>query len=133
MSGRNKRYLLDTNAVVGLLQGDPSLLDLTQDAEWLGISVITQIEFLAFAGISPDDIELFTRFLERIEIVGLSPHDTGLITAAINLRQEHRLKLPDAVIVASCIIKEAELLTADRRLLDLGGQIKSLRVRAFAP
>ena len=56
MSG--KRYLLDTNAVVALLQGNNKLrkvcvritprLKLSQSAEWIGISVITQIEFLVF-------------------------------------------------------------------------------------
>ena len=48
MSGN--RYLLDTNAIVALLQGNAQLVQLLQNADWIGISVISQIEFLAFSG-----------------------------------------------------------------------------------
>lgn len=65
MNGASKRYLLDTNAVVSLLRGHPGLLELTKQAEWLGVSVITYIEFLAFPQLAAEDIALFTRFLER--------------------------------------------------------------------
>ena len=50
MSG--ERYLLDTNAVVALLQGDQSLQQRLQNADWVGISVLSEIEFLAFPNIN---------------------------------------------------------------------------------
>jgi predicted nucleic acid-binding protein len=34
------RYLLDTNALVALLQGSAELAELTQHAQWLGVYVI---------------------------------------------------------------------------------------------
>jgi len=43
---RGERYLLDTNAIIALLQGNQQLIQLLQDAEWIGISIISQIEFL---------------------------------------------------------------------------------------
>jgi len=46
MSG--ERYLLDTNAIVCLLRGDQALHQRLQRAEWVGISILSQIEFLAF-------------------------------------------------------------------------------------
>ncbi|WP_225226050.1 hypothetical protein [Komarekiella delphini-convector] len=45
------RYVLDTNAIVSLLQGSSQLIQLLQDADWIGVSVISQIEFLAFSGL----------------------------------------------------------------------------------
>jgi predicted nucleic acid-binding protein len=39
MSGN--RYVLDTNAIVALLQGNFQLIELLKDADWLGISVIS--------------------------------------------------------------------------------------------
>ncbi len=48
MNGEMNRYLLDTNAVVALLQGHTGLAQHLADAEWVGISIITQLEFLAF-------------------------------------------------------------------------------------
>ena len=64
MSGN--RYLLDTNAIVALLQQDYKLIHLLQNAEWIGISVISQLEFLAFSGLSKADIQIFQQFLSTI-------------------------------------------------------------------
>ncbi|MEK0183044.1 hypothetical protein [Microcoleus anatoxicus] len=41
MSGN--RYVLDTNAIVALLQGNIQLVELLKDADWIGVSVISQI------------------------------------------------------------------------------------------
>jgi predicted nucleic acid-binding protein len=46
MSGN--RYLLDTNAIVALLQGNKRIIQLLLNANWIGISIISQIEFLVF-------------------------------------------------------------------------------------
>ena len=58
MSGN--RYLLDTNAIIALLKGDSNLIQLLRDAEWIGISVISHIEFLAFSGLTKADKQLFS-------------------------------------------------------------------------
>jgi predicted nucleic acid-binding protein len=57
MSG--ERYLLDTNAAVALLRGDKALQQRLQNAEWVGISVLSQIEFLAFPNITQQDRQAF--------------------------------------------------------------------------
>ncbi len=70
MSGN--RYVLDTNAIVALLQGNSQLIQLLQNADWIGVSVISEIEFLVFSGLSQDDRQLFQQFLQRVEVVGLT-------------------------------------------------------------
>ena len=112
MSG--ERYLLDTNAIVALLQGNPQLLQLLRNATWIGISVISQIEFLVFSGLTPADRQLFQQFLQRVEVVGLGAIDTGLIEKIIEVRQRDRLKLPDAAIAAMAIQNSANLVSADQ-------------------
>ena len=112
MSG--ERLLLDTNAVVALLQGDVRLVQLLRQAEWVGISVISRIEFLVFSGLTESDRQLFQQFLQRVEVVGLAADDTALTEQIIAVRQQYRLKLPDAVIAAMAIRKDAALVTADR-------------------
>jgi tRNA(fMet)-specific endonuclease VapC len=112
MSG--ERLLLDTNAVVALLQGDVRLVQLLRQAEWIGISVISRIEFLVFSGLTESDRQLFQQFLQRVEVVGLAADDTALTEQIIAVRQQYRLKLPDAVIAAMAIRKDAALVTADR-------------------
>ena len=69
MSGN--RYLLDTNAIIALLQKDSNLVKLLQNANWVGVSVISQIEFLAFSGLSEADLQLF-------KSIALSSHQDHL-------------------------------------------------------
>jgi tRNA(fMet)-specific endonuclease VapC len=105
MSGN--RYVLDTNAIVALLQGNIQLIELLKDADWIGVSVISQIEFLVFPGLSQDDRHIFEQFLQRVEVLGLGAMDAVLIEKIIEIRQQHRLKLPDAVIAAMAIQNSA--------------------------
>lgn len=112
MSGN--RHVLDTNAIVALLQGNSQLIQLLQNSHWIGVSVISQIEFLVFSGLSQDDCQLFQQFLQRVEVIGLTGDDTLLIEKIIEMRQQYRLKLPDAVIAAMAIQNSASLVTADR-------------------
>ncbi|WP_392531447.1 type II toxin-antitoxin system VapC family toxin [Nostoc sp. C117] len=107
------RYVLDTNAIVALLQGNSQLIQLLQDADWIGVSVISQIEFLAFSGLSQEDSQLFEHFLQRVEVISLVASDGVLIKKIIEIRQQYRLKLPDAVIAAMTIQNSASLVTAD--------------------
>ena len=111
-----KRYLLDTNAVVALLRGDTQLLALLREAEWVGISIISQIEFLAFSGLSQSDQTAFHAFAKRANVVGLTTESAQLIASIVNLRQQYRLKLPDAIIAASALAERASLVTADQQL-----------------
>lgn len=112
MSGNH--YVLDTNAIVALLQGNSQLIQLLQNAHWIGVSVISQIEFMAFSGLSQEDRQLFEQFLQRVEIVNLVTSDAVLIKKIIEIRQQYRLKLPDAIIAAMAIQNSASLVTADQ-------------------
>lgn len=110
------RYLLDTNAIIALLQGNQQVSEYLQDAEWVGISLISQLEFLAFTGLTDGDRQLFEQFLQRVEVIGLTLDQTELIKQVIQMRQQYRLPLPDAIIVATAIQMNANLMTADQRL-----------------
>jgi tRNA(fMet)-specific endonuclease VapC len=112
MSG--KRYVLDTNAIVALLQGNVQLIQLLQNANWIGVSIISQIEFLVFPELTESDRQLFQVFLPRVEVIELTATDAGLIHRIIEIRQQCRLKLPDAVIAAMASHRSASLVTADQ-------------------
>ena len=114
MSGN--RYLLDTNAIIALLQKNTSLIELLKSADWIGISVINQIEFLAFPNLNQSDRQLFQQFLQQIEIIDLDSQDGSLINQTILIRQKYRLKLPDAIIAAMAIQNLAKLVTHDAQL-----------------
>ncbi len=110
-----KRYLLDTNAIVVILKTKSHpLLAILEQADWVGVSVISVVEFLAFSAISEHDRVLFEQFSERINIVELESANTQLIQSVTSLRKTYRLKLPDAIIAASALLNDSVLITADK-------------------
>jgi len=111
MSGK-LRCVLDTNAVVSLLNGNRELVTRLEAAAYVGISVITYLEFLAFDGLSDDDRNSFKLFCSRVEIVPLL-HDDELSAKTLMLRTKHRLKLPDAIIGATALCRKALIITND--------------------
>jgi predicted nucleic acid-binding protein len=111
MSGK-LRYVLDTNAVVALLNGNRDLAARLEAAAYVGISVITYLEFLAFDGLTDDDRNNFKQFCSRIEIVSLT-HNDDLADNALALRTHYRLKLPDAIIGATALCRKAIIITND--------------------
>jgi tRNA(fMet)-specific endonuclease VapC len=117
MSG--DRYLLDTNAIVSLLRGGGALQKRLQSADWVGISILSFIEFLAFPNLSESDRKIFQEFSEAIDVVGLDQTERALIDRVISLRSQHRLKLPDAIIAATAIERSAILITDDQQLRKL--------------
>lgn len=121
------KFLLDTNAITALLQGNATLVELLKTAEWVGISIISQLEVLANPALNDNDRVLFDSFLNRVQVIDLAHHDTVLLSSIIKIRTTYRLKLPDSIIAASALQTKAILLTAD------GGfrNIKKLKVLSF--
>jgi tRNA(fMet)-specific endonuclease VapC len=116
MNGKTNRYLLDTNAVVALLQGHTGLAQRLANAQWIGISIITQLEFLAFPALSAHDADYFQRFTQRVYVIGLTPYAETYLQTIVRIRQQYRLKLPDAIIAAAALEHAATLVTADQQL-----------------
>jgi len=114
-----ERYLLDTNAIVYLLRGGGALQERLRSADWVGISILSYIEFLAFPNLSENDRKIFRKFSEAIDVVSLDQTERTLIDAVIRLRSQHRLKLPDAIIAATAIERDATLITDDQQLRHL--------------
>ena len=123
MSGK-PRFVLDTNAVVSLLNGNRDLAARLEAAAYVGISVITYLEFLAFDGLSEDDRNSFKQFCSRVEIVPLV-HNDDLADKTLILRSQHRLKLPDAIIGATALCRNALIITNDSHF----SGISSLKVQ----
>jgi tRNA(fMet)-specific endonuclease VapC len=107
------RVLLDTNAIAALLQGNLDLVELLKSAEWIGISVISEIEFLANSALNEDDKALFENFINRIDVIDLNHHDTVLLPLILEVRKKSKIKLPDAIIAATAIHNNAKIITSD--------------------
>jgi len=112
--------LLDTNAVLYLLGG--RLADFLDDGQYY-VSVISEMELLSYPKLTNEAANQIRSFLADVTVVELT---RDVKTTAIQLRREHALKLPDAIIAASAMNLDAELLTNDLQLL------RALPVRAKA-
>lgn len=109
------KYLLDTNILIYLHGG--CLLEGLPTGGY-GFSVISEIELLAKPGITPDmegELRALLAALHRVEIC------PAVREAAIRLRRECRLKIPDAIIAACALTHDAILLTNDQQLLAVPG------------
>ena len=114
MSGN--RYLFDTNALISFLQGNPNLQGFS--IPFIYLFVISVVEFLSFSGLDQEEKNL---------LVDLDSSNTTLIDAIINVRHSYRIKLPDAIIAASAIYKNAILIANDKDF----SQINSLHTLTY--
>lgn len=124
------RYFLDTNAIVALLRGHQALNAKLQKSEWVGISVISQIEFLAFPALPEQDRQLFEIFCHRVDIIDLSSDNKTLLKDILYFRINYKIKLPDAIIAASALQNKAMLVTEDTDFKGIS-EIQVVSVQSF--
>lgn len=116
-----RRYFLDTNALVALGNGDSHLGLIVENADYLGTSVICKLEYLSWPALSESVRERFLIFLQQIELVGLDATDVALHEQIVSLRTNRPgIKLPDAIVMASAKSRNSVLLTQDRQVLNSG-------------
>ncbi|MFG6102221.1 type II toxin-antitoxin system VapC family toxin [Leptothoe sp. EHU-05/26/07-4] len=117
-------YVLDTNIFILLFNNQ---LDEVIPQGRLGFSVITEIELLSFSGLSDADEKLIQQHLQTLARISL---DQAVSQQTIVLRRQHRLKTPDAIVVASALVADAVLITNDQQLLGLDGvKIRALKMQ----
>lgn len=103
--------LFDTNILIDLLDGRAEALAIAEASSNRAVSVVTRIEVLS--GASP-------AFDERIVRVLLAEFQEEQLTRPIaeeaaRVRREHRLKLPDAIILATATATGRTLVTRDAK------------------
>ena len=106
-------YLLDTNAIVQLLKGNKELIAVLGTADFIATSIVAEMEYLSFSGLTDADVALYQAFRGRIQVYDVPSADTVFTQLVIKARKEHGLKLPDAIIAGTAIAKGLIILTAD--------------------
>ena len=106
-------YLLDTNAIVQLLKGNKELIAVLGAADFIATSIVAEMEYLSFSGLSDSDVALYQAFRGRIQVYDVPSADTVFTQLVVKARKEHGLKLPDAIIAGTAIVKGLTVLTAD--------------------
>ena len=106
-------YLLDTNAIVQLLKGNKELIAVLGAADFIATSIVAEMEYLSFSGLTDADVALYQAFRGRIQVYDVPSADTVFTQLVVKTRKEHGLKLPDAIIAGTAIAKGLIILTAD--------------------
>ncbi|MGF1932868.1 MAG: type II toxin-antitoxin system VapC family toxin [Nostoc sp. ChiQUE02] len=104
---------LDTNVVLYFLGG--RLVNPLPSGQYF-ISVITEIELLAYPSLSLEEETQIIDFLNKITIIGI---DNNIKNLTIAFRKQSKLRLPDAIIAATAKSLNATLFTNDVRLVNL--------------
>jgi predicted nucleic acid-binding protein len=103
-------YLIDTNVLIYILQGNPAVRYFAQ-SEILSISVITEMEILGKYQISVAEKDTIEKALDNTYIIDIDSHIKQL---TIKIRQQAKIKLPDAIVAATAMSKGLSLVTADK-------------------
>jgi predicted nucleic acid-binding protein len=117
------RYLIDTNVLIdfcngSLSEGGRAFLEGIAPE----ISIVTNIELFAARNISAAE---FTMLKGIVNIALIHPVTTDLVATTIAIRQDYRLKLPDAMIAATAVVLDLTLVT--RNVSDFS-KVKGLQI-----
>ena len=107
--------LLDSNAVIFHLAGRIDVSIARPDSL---VSIVTGIEVLSFPGLGEAGQATARLFFQSVRAVNIDEH---IKATTIQLRKQHKLKLPDAIICATAMCLGAELVTSDERLWSVAG------------
>lgn len=107
------KYLWDTNIAIYYLQQQfpasaEKVIDTLITDSLPAISVISEIELLCWKTSSIKDEELLQRFIVDCWVFEL---DAEIKLQTASLRKAHKIKLPDAIIAATAMVYDMELIT----------------------
>ncbi len=102
-------FIADTNFLIYLHEGN-KIVEPFVEYE-IGISFISEIELLGYRGLSlREEVALKAMLKDCFQI----EWDTTLKEQTIGLRKKYAIKLPDAIIAATCLSYSLPLVTADQ-------------------
>ena len=107
-----RKILIDTNIAIGYIGNRLNAISMNEldnifDAEY-HISVINKIELLGYPNLDKNEEGKFNLLINHSI---LHPIDNKIIEETISIRKGHKIKLPDAIIAATCLVNGLEILT----------------------
>ena len=114
-----KRYLIDTNITIYLLDGNMpinaiSFLEKIIDNQYF-ISVVSKMELLGFDFSDVSKNEITAAFVDESDLIGLTDE---VVAQTIALRKIKRMKLPDAIIAATALTYNFTLVSRNDKDFD---------------
>lgn len=107
-----KRALLDTNVIIFASKNLIDIEQLLLEYEEFYVSLVTFMEVYGFAFTKEEEKELVDELFENLEVVEIN---TAIANKVVIYRREgsKKIKLPDAIILATADFIGADLVTDD--------------------
>lgn len=100
--------LLDSNILIYCAEGRTPQLDALLDLPELGIASVTRVETLGFHRLHAEQRQFLERAIQGMREFAL---DERVILKAIELRQQQKMGLADAIIAATALVHAIPLVT----------------------
>ena len=112
------QYLLDSNVIIGFLDRrlpDSGMMFVSKVVNFVpNVSVMSKIEVLRH-----NTTESATKILEDfMDCSNICELDTEILNETIKLCRQSKIKIPDAIIAATCLVHNCVLLTRNVRDFD---------------
>lgn len=107
MSG-TKSGVLDSNILIYCSKGQVSFKEIAIHFDQLFVSVITFMETLGYNFSKPAEKELIQNILNALPIIQT---DIGIANQVVAYRQQRKIKIPDAIILATAKKMNASIIT----------------------
>ncbi len=105
------KYLIDTNAIIDYLGGKLPVSSMKFMEKIMSnssqISIITKIELLGFKTTKKHEKTL-SEFIKTLKIIDLT---NEVVEKTILIRKNHKIKIPDAIIAATALTHNCNLIT----------------------
>lgn len=124
MSG-NKKVLLDSNILIYLSQKKLTLDEVFEEDYQYYISIISYMEILSYNFTSKDEEKFINKLLSFFQIIDITKN---IADQVITLKKQRKIKLPDAIIVATALHDNITLYTNDKQL----HSIENLNTKLFS-
>ncbi len=113
-----KEFLIDTNVLIYVLanffpENREKLEDILENS--FNVSIVSKVELLSYNKLSSTEIEKIREFLAEANIHFI---DENTAEKTIEVRKKYGLKLPDAFIAATAMIKNFALVTRNEKDFD---------------
>ena len=110
-------YLLDTNIVLYMLDGDETLTEMLYRKK-LYVSFINELELLSYSSLNSKERERIVRFLEDCIVVDINEH---IKEETIRLRRAYKLKLPDSIVLGTGSYLSIPVISSDKEFKKIKG------------
>ena len=125
---KNKPYLLDTSALLTLIENEPGadrVEQVLKEANVLIASIaLTEVYYISLQECGSDEADLRYALLKNLDTQILWSLEEPVILTAARFKASHRLSLADSIIAAFAFQHGATLLHKDPEFQALGSQVQ---------